>query len=163
MKDFHKYNNKKHTVLMLLLTILFTVLASGVSAQSYKLVTSTNDLAVGDEVIIVNESRNVAMGGIYDTQYSVQRKLESVTINNHAWCFAEVRFLSRVQFILILIIMETRDYKDLDINGKINVKSAVNNGHAMRCASYERLMPSQYTQPFSTYMEVCCFGQKNWY
>lgn len=79
-----KYNNKKHTVLMLLLTILFTVLSSGVSAQSYKLVTSMSDLAVGDEVIIVNESRNVAMGGIYDTQYSVQRKLESVTITNHA-------------------------------------------------------------------------------
>ena len=79
-----KYNNKKHTVLMLLLTILFTVLASGVSAQSYKLVTSMSDLAVDDEVIIVNEYRNVAMGGIYDTQYSDQRKLESVTITNHS-------------------------------------------------------------------------------
>lgn len=59
--------------------------------------------------------------------------------------------------------MEPMEYKDLDIHGKINVKSAVRDGHAMRCSSYNGLIPSQYEQPFSTYMEVCCFGQKNWY
>lgn len=59
--------------------------------------------------------------------------------------------------------MKTKEYKDLDIHGKINVKSAVRGGQAMRCSSYKGLIPSQYTQSFSTYMEVCCFGQKNWY
>ena len=81
-----KYNNKKRSVLMLLLTILLTVWTTGVSAQDvvYKLVTSVSELQDGDKVIIANESSGVAMGGLYNNGYNTRRRVrETVSIANH--------------------------------------------------------------------------------